>query len=79
MVCGAPHAEGVWQNCPFPYQQPGLGDQVEGLLASIGITKDRYAAAKELFGLPPTCSCSSRQEWLNKISVWWRSIGRESG
>lgn len=49
-----------------------LGDKVEAVLESIGITPDRYTKAKELFGLPPTCGCSKRKEWLNKVSDWWR-------
>jgi hypothetical protein len=58
---------------------PGLGDQVESLLASIGITEDRYKEVKEKFGLPPTCNCPARKEFLNRVSEWWRSIRRESG
>jgi hypothetical protein len=48
----------------------GLGDYTEQLLSSIGVTKDRYAAAKELFGLAPTCNCETRKEWLNKVGAW---------
>jgi hypothetical protein len=62
--------------CTAAPQQPpipnvGLGDAVESLLASIGVTQDRYKAAKELFGLPPNCGCTLRKEWLNKVSDWW--------
>jgi hypothetical protein len=56
----------------------GLGDQVESLLASIGVTPDRYIAAKEFCGLPPTCGCKSRKEWLNNVSDWWRGENKES-
>lgn len=52
----------------------GLGDWTEQILSSVGITKDRYKAAKELFGLAPTCSCESRQAYLNKVSDWWRGV-----
>lgn len=48
----------------------GLGDYTEQLLSSIGVTKDRYSAAKELFGLAPTCNCETRKEWLNKVGAW---------
>ena len=55
--------------------QPGssykLGDITETALKSIGITEDRYKAAKELFGLQPTCNCQKRKDWLNKVSDWW--------
>jgi hypothetical protein len=50
----------------------GLGDYTEQLLASLGVTKDRYIAAKEMFGLAPTCGCNDRKSWLNKVSEWWR-------
>ena len=44
------------------------GDALEELLASYGITKEWYSGFKEEFGLPPTCNCDARQEWLNKTS-----------
>jgi hypothetical protein len=47
-----------------------LGDYTEQLLSSLGVTKDRYSAAKELFGLAPTCDCQVRKEWLNKVGAW---------
>jgi len=50
----------------------GLGDWTEQLLKSVGVTQDRYKAAKEFAGLAPTCSCDKRKEWLNKVSDWWR-------
>lgn len=56
----------------------GLGDWVEGLLSSVGITKDRYAAAKEFLGMPPDCGCNERQkqltDWMNRATEWWRGI-----
>jgi hypothetical protein len=59
----------------------GLGDWTERMLASIGITKERYVAAKQLFGLAPTCNCAKRKAWLNRVSDWWRgesSSGRRA-
>ena len=50
----------------------GLGDYTEQLLTSLGITKERYQAAKQLFGLAPTCNCETRKEWLNRVSEWWQ-------
>lgn len=44
------------------------GDALEDLLESYGVTKEWYQGFKEKFGLPPTCNCNSRQEWLNKTS-----------
>lgn len=53
---------------------PGLGDYTESLLNSLGITKERYQAAKHLFGLAPTCHCEQRKQWLNRVSDWWRKL-----
>jgi hypothetical protein len=50
-----------------------LGDKMESMLESIGVTKDRYKAAKLALGFPPTCDCDKRKEWLNKAGVWWKS------
>lgn len=47
-----------------------LGDYTERVLASIGVTKERYVEAKSLFGLAPTCNCPERKEWLNKVGKW---------
>lgn len=61
--------------CRQPAATPkaGLGDYTESLLHSVGITKERYQAAKQLFGLAPTCHCDERKEWLNSVSAWWRA------
>ncbi|MEM8864009.1 MAG: hypothetical protein AAGF31_00495 [Planctomycetota bacterium] len=48
-----------------------LGDRVKRLLSSVGITPDRYVAAKRALGLPPTCGCEARKEWLNRAGEWW--------
>lgn len=72
-VCGLPAPPDaippIYRTCG-PSPQPGLGDYTEQLLSSIGVTKDRYSAAKELFGLAPTCNCETRKEWLNKVGAW---------
>jgi hypothetical protein len=47
-----------------------LGNYAETLLSSIGVTPDRYKEAKRLFGLPPTCHCEQRKEWLNRVGKW---------
>lgn len=49
----------------------GWGDGVTAALKKIGVTEERYKAVKELFGLPPTCGCPQRREWLNKVGRWW--------
>jgi len=75
--CGEPIASGHYRQCSAgtfarPYSRPKLGDQVESAFNALGITEERYKATKELFGLPPTCGCADRKEWLNKVSDWWR-------
>lgn len=73
--CGIKKTRGDIRNCmkngslPPP---PRLGDYTESVLNSLGISKERYKAAKELFGLAPNCGCDERKEWLNKVSDWWR-------
>lgn len=44
-----------------------LGDKIEGALASLGVTQDRWLAAKESLGLPATCNCDARRDWLNRL------------
>jgi hypothetical protein len=45
----------------------GLGDQIESALTAIGFTKERWLDTKESIGLPRTCNCTARQEWLNTL------------
>jgi hypothetical protein len=52
-----------------------LGDWLESKLSAIGITKDRYTAFKQQFGMPPTCDCDKRREWLNQFG---ESFGAEA-
>ena len=51
-----------------------LGDWTERQLSTLGITKERYVQAKELFGLAPECNCDRRIAWLNQVSDWWERI-----
>jgi hypothetical protein len=44
----------------------GLGDVVEDVLKSFGITQERF---KEWFGLQE-CGCSRRKAWLNRLFSW---------
>lgn len=46
---------------------PGLGDLAKLFFESVGVTKDRYRAAKEALGLDPTCRCDDRRKWLNAM------------
>jgi hypothetical protein len=90
--CGAPHRDGVIQNCPSkrrtigkPCGEPpqvaidtsvrvGLGDRIEAALTGIGITKERYVAFKEQFGLPPTCNCDGRKSNINDAERYMREV-----
>ena len=48
----------------------GLGDYAERMMKSLGITEDRYAEIKEKFGLPATCNCTARRNWLNAVGKY---------
>ena len=50
--------------------RPPLGDRLEQYLTAHGVTQGRYREVKEKFGLPPTCGCDKRKEWLNKVGAW---------
>jgi translation initiation factor IF-2 len=49
--------------------EEGLGDVVESVLTSFGITEERF---KTWFGLKE-CNCSKRKKWLNNIFSWKRN------
>ena len=72
--------KGEWQLCrgqqkfrdkfargEFPEKRQGLGDHVANTLKCFHLTPEQYREAKRKFGLPPTCNCTQRQEWLNKV------------
>jgi hypothetical protein len=46
---------------------PGLGDVAKAFFESVGVTEERYRAAKEALGLDPTCRCDDRRKWLNAM------------
>ena len=54
-----------------PEDEMGWGDKVERQLKSFGITPEKYVAIKEKFGLPPSCNCKGRKEWLNKVGEYF--------
>ena len=49
----------------------GLGDVVESVLTSMGITQERF---KEWFKLKE-CNCSKRKKWLNNLFSWKKRQG----
>ena len=53
----------VWVDTEHPaYPRAGLGDAVESVLSSVGITKERVS---RLVGRP--CGCEGRKKRLNQI------------
>lgn len=52
----------------IPAKAPQPGDALEELLTSYGITKEWWIEYKAKHGLPPTCGCDSRREYLNKLA-----------
>jgi len=44
-----------------------LGDKLADFFESLGITKDRYKAAKAAIGFKATCGCDARRQWLNDL------------
>jgi hypothetical protein len=73
-----PEYRALWQQGIGPGQfggtatprAKGLGDKVADTLKKLGITPERYVEVKQRFGLPPTCDCAKRQEWLNQVGRW---------
>jgi hypothetical protein len=49
----------------------GLGDVVESVLTSMGVTEERF---KQWFGLKE-CNCSKRKKWLNNLFSWKKNQG----
>jgi hypothetical protein len=44
----------------------GLGDAIESVLTSMGVTQERF---KEWFNLKE-CNCNKRKKWLNNLFSW---------
>jgi len=51
---------------PEDLDTEGLGDVLESVLTSMGITEERF---KEWFNLKE-CGCGRRKKWLNKLMNW---------
>jgi hypothetical protein len=45
-----------------------LGDELKETLESYGVTIEWCEGLLEAIGLPPSCDCPERQEWLNEAS-----------
>ena len=57
---------GINMNSHIDPNITGLGDIVENVLQSFGVTEERF---KAWFGLQE-CGCSRRKAWLNKLFSW---------
>ncbi len=57
---------GVNKNSYLSQDTKGLGDVVEDVLKTFGITEERF---KQWFNLKE-CNCSKRKQWLNSIFSW---------
>lgn len=62
---------GINPNSHLDPNVTGLGDVVENILKSVGITEERF---KEWFNLKE-CNCSKRKAWLNSLFSWKKSQG----
>ena len=49
----------------------GLGDVVEGVLQTFGVTEERF---KQWFNLQE-CNCKERKKWLNNLFSWKKNQG----
>ena len=52
-----------------PDDLTGLGDVVESVLTTVGITEERF---KQWFSLQE-CNCNKRKKWLNNLFSWKKS------
>lgn len=57
---------GINMNSHTDPNMTGLGDVVENVLKSFGITEERF---KQWFRLSE-CNCSKRKAWLNRLFSW---------
>ena len=57
----------ITHECQQPERISRLGDRVEAALGKAGITQERWKAFKKQFGLPATCNCTARKEYLNRM------------
>jgi hypothetical protein len=60
---------GINMNSHIDPNVTGLGDVVENVLKSFGITEERF---KSWFNLKE-CGCSRRKAWLNRLFSWKNS------
>jgi len=57
---------GITKNSHLSNENRGLGDVVEDVLKTFGVTEERF---KQWFNLKE-CNCSKRKQWLNSLFSW---------
>lgn len=62
---------GVNQSSHLDPNVVGLGDLIENVLKSVGVTQERF---KEFFGLKE-CNCTKRKAYLNSLLSWKKNQG----
>ena len=62
-----PASDDQQQMAPPPTR--GLGDLAGDFFASLGISEERYKAAKVAMFLDPKCGCADRRKWLNELGA----------
>jgi hypothetical protein len=62
---------GINQNAHKNKDVTGLGDVVESVLKSVGITEERFRAWFNL----KECNCSKRKAYLNNLFSWKKTQG----
>lgn len=67
MISGPRRIENAKTTSDIDNQQQA-GDALEDLLTSYGVTKEWWKEYKSKHGLPPTCGCDRRREYLNELS-----------
>jgi hypothetical protein len=57
---------------------PKLGDRIESALQGVGVTKDLWIAFKAAMGLPATCNCDARKQYLNSLGDELGEVARKA-
>lgn len=65
-VIKALEQQGITKDSYTNSDTTGLGDVIENVLQTFGITEERF---KEWFNLKE-CNCSKRKAWLNSLFSW---------
>lgn len=64
---------------PAPWKPIMVGDLVEKVLTSVGITKERVEKLTRTESKPGGCGCGARKKWLNEQGVRAQKAVRDAG